>query len=111
MDPNTVLEFIRTRAKDMAVVDNGWDDDVMELASAFISLDEWINNGGFLPEAWNLSRPVGRPRHTNGSKLEGVPHGNRGSYNKGCRCLPCTAANRIGRNLNLKEMQEYGYDN
>lgn len=109
MDPNTALEFLRVNAKEMAV-EGVWDDDVMELASAFIGLDEWIVNGGFLPEAWNFPRPVGRPRHTSGEKLEGLPHGNRGSYNKGCHCLACTAANRIGRNLNAKEMKEYSYD-
>ena len=88
MDPTKALAEIRELVTH---------DDPAEVAEPIIErvtgLDEWITKGGFLPEQWN--RPVGRPRRTeDGVVLEGVVHGKRSSYNKGCRCVPCTEANR-----------------
>ena len=83
MDPTQALTDIRELTK----TTDG------ELAVKVDGLDEWITRGGFLPEQW---RPhVGRPRRTeDGVVLEGVVHGKRASYNKGCRCVECTVANR-----------------
>jgi hypothetical protein len=38
---------------------------------------------------------MGRPRHTSdGVVLDGIVHGKKHGYNQGCRCIPCTEANR-----------------
>ena len=42
----------------------------------------------------------GRPKRTeDGLVLPDVVHGKRSSYNKGCRCLACTEANYLRRDL------------
>ena len=43
MDPNVTLNRLRELA----------DDNDVEWANLFESLDEWFSQGGFLPEAWN----------------------------------------------------------
>jgi hypothetical protein len=93
MDPTQTLIEIREKAKAIArrTATRGTG---LELAEQFEDLDEWISRGGFPPEQW---RPhSGRPRRTeDGFVLEGVVHGKRASYNKGCRCMKCTEANRV----------------
>ncbi len=44
MDPDTALEEIRHRLFD--------EFDLYSLQQAFISLDEWLSAGGFLPKDW-----------------------------------------------------------
>ena len=51
MDPNACLERIRTLAK-YALGGDGEEGEYQELAEHCQALDEWIRNGGFLPESW-----------------------------------------------------------
>lgn len=76
------------------------------LAEKVSDLDEWLSKGGFPPEQWR-PRPGRRQLSEPGHILEGVVHGKRRSYDGGCRCLPCRAANRLRRNLTPTEMKEY----
>lgn len=105
MDPTAALEQIREKTKAVESIrmtrrrsPSGRDADLatagVELAEQFEDLDEWISRGGFLPEPWKPH--IGKPRRTEDGEpvLEGVKHGTRASYNKGCRCLECTRANR-----------------
>lgn len=58
MDPNATLELLRKQAQE--ILDNyekytGHDpiaDDAANLAELVQSLDQWLTNGGFLPEEW-----------------------------------------------------------
>lgn len=71
--------------------------EAIQLAETVQGLDGWMTAGGFLPEQWKHHLPLGRPRQlTEGVVLDGVAHGTRGSYNRGCRCLECRAANAAG---------------
>jgi hypothetical protein len=98
MDPTATLAEIRERLKH---------DDVARILELFTSLDEWISKGGFLPEQWQGDTHAGRPRRTeDGPIVEGVNHGTRRGYNLDCRCLPCTTANRLRRNLTPEEITE-----
>lgn len=106
MDPTQALTDIRNltqqietrRGKNLA--ETG-----VELAEKVEDLDEWMSRGGFPPEQWQ--RPNGRPRlKEEGPVLEGVVHGKRRSYNEGCRCTLCRAANRLRRNLSPAEIKE-----
>lgn len=107
MDPTKTLEEIRGLTQPAQLVDEGTGT-AYDLAERVIALDEWIANGGFLPEQWQAAaRRPGRPRRVeDGEVLEGVPHGKRRSYNLGCQCVACTAANRLRRNLTDEEMKE-----
>ena len=71
---------------------------ITRFAQKFVDLDTWMSEGGYLPAQWCLEQPVprGRPRReTDGPViLAGYPHGSRSTYNRGCRCLECTRANR-----------------
>lgn len=51
MDPTATLN----RLRELAAIVVGSDDDATasyELADAFQNLDEWLSNGGFLPDSW-----------------------------------------------------------
>ncbi len=51
MDPNETLE----RLRELAAIIVRSDDDATaayELADAVQNLDQWLSNGGFLPQAW-----------------------------------------------------------
>lgn len=77
------------------------------LTDLVLDLDEWLSKGGFLPDQWNNRR--GRPyRTSDGDIVETAKHGTRGGYNVRCRCMSCTLANRLKRNLTTDEMK--GYD-
>jgi len=104
MDPTKTLEELRELTQGDTL--DGLTDDIVE---RFAGLDDWISKGGFLPEQWaSAAHRPGRPRRLeDGDVLQGVPHGKRRSYNLGCQCIPCTAANRLRRNLTPTEMQEY----
>lgn len=102
MDPTEALKLAREEAARFTKMfdkDDGDDDDIIEVANDFVShflaLDAWIAGGGFQPEQWHQHAKMGRPRRTTVPvKLKGVEHGKRSSYNKGCRCMACTGANR-----------------
>ncbi|HEY5787692.1 MAG TPA: hypothetical protein VIT65_23250 [Microlunatus sp.] len=65
-----------------------------DLMEVFGALDSHLDEGGALPDQWR-NRKRGRPRATEeGEKLDGVTHGSRSGYNKGCRCNQCRRANR-----------------
>lgn len=54
MDPNATLHMIRTLC---SRIDDTLDNDVRsvlagELAECITDLDEWLERGGFLPDAW-----------------------------------------------------------
>lgn len=97
MDPTTTLEELRMLALEGDHT----------LGERFRDLDEWLSKGGFLPEQWN-TRKSGRPVRTEDGPtvIDGVAHGTRRGYNQGCKCVPCTAANRHRRNLTPTEIQE-----
>lgn len=100
MDPTEVLDQIREATAIYQDDPGVWEGSNYpdELASRVIDLDVWMSKGGFLPAQWCLQDavPRGRPRReTDGSViLDGYPHGSRSTYNRGCRCLECTGANR-----------------
>lgn len=56
MDPNECLKVILDRARE--IVENSDTNysvascDALELAESVQNLDEWIRDGGFLPDAW-----------------------------------------------------------
>jgi hypothetical protein len=53
MDPNTVLDSLRTLAEYLRDEDAGVVlDYAEETADAFQALDSWLSNGGFLPHDW-----------------------------------------------------------
>ena len=56
MDPDACLSYIRSvSARMIADCDNQVEldtDDAISLAEHIRALDEWIANGGFLPESW-----------------------------------------------------------
>lgn len=94
MDPTEALNRIREGVKDYYSDDwsAGQGD---ELVQDLQNLDEWMSKGGFPPDQWVTHITRGRPRRTqDGFVLDSVEHGTRSSYNKGCRCLKCTEANR-----------------
>ena len=101
MDPTACLTDIR-ELLDL----RGQPGALSEMADHVADLDEWMSKGGFPPAQWQ--KPDGRrPLTEPGVILEGVEHGKRRSYDKGCRCLACRAANRFKRNLTSTEMKEY----
>lgn len=57
MDPNATLKIMRQLTKRVQSRPNvtATDADAHELAAALVDLDEWLSNGGFLPQEW--SRP------------------------------------------------------
>lgn len=56
MDPNAILTTLREFSKrTINNPDNIDPDEVKEMAELFNSLDEWMSNEGFLPNAWNAS--------------------------------------------------------
>lgn len=111
MDPTATLTEIRELAESARLVPEGTGT-AYDLAEKVSDLDGWLSNGGFLPEQWQATIHPGRPRRTeDGTVLEGVIHGRRRSYNLGCRCIPCTAANRLKRNLTDAEYDELAYPN
>jgi len=48
VDPNATLDLIRAAVESVQNDDGG----ELELADLIKDLDEWLSNGGFLPEAW-----------------------------------------------------------
>ena len=68
------------------------------LAENVTILDTWLAAGEPLPEQWSdITYPTGKPRRQfDGVVVADATHGTRGGYNKGCRCLECTKANRVG---------------
>ena len=91
-----MLNNLRDEAQNLRGMDP--DGFVLQFVDNFDGLDTWMSEGGYLPAQWCLENPVprGRPRReTDGPVvLEGYPHGIRSTYNRGCRCLECTGANR-----------------
>jgi hypothetical protein len=54
MDPNACLAEIRTLVHQK--FENGWSiEDADRFYELVQSLDEWLSNGGFLPEWWKLA--------------------------------------------------------
>lgn len=53
MDPNQTLAEIR---KILATLTVGDTQRLAELADKIEDLDEWLSDGGFPPDAWNLTR-------------------------------------------------------
>lgn len=51
MDPNVALAVIRTLAKNILNLDYA-DNNAYDLAEVIDSLDSWLKDGGFLPDAW-----------------------------------------------------------
>lgn len=58
VDPNALLAQLRDAARSTM---DAWDDpelsdtvtvNEMQMAEAFLSLDDWVARGGFLPTAW-----------------------------------------------------------
>jgi hypothetical protein len=93
IDPSDALNQLRrlvSRNQDKGVTEEvTWD-----LMDVFGALDSHLDEGGALPDQWR-NRKRGRPRATEeGEKLDGVTHGTRSGYNKGCRCNQCRRANR-----------------
>ena len=94
MDPSKALDKIRLEIVNY-VTSPAWTP--VHLIEGIGALDDWMSKGGALPEQWVPEGKVrGRPRRdTDGPvTLEGEIHGKRSTYNKGCRCLECTGANR-----------------
>ena len=102
MDLTELLELIRTQASEVYMCgQNQTEVDGLQaicLATNLISLDTCLTEGVALPDQWvDVVHSVGKPRRQyDGVVLEDATHGTRGGYNKGCRCLECTKANRIG---------------
>lgn len=101
MDPTQCLADIRELVNESPEVD-----DIDALPEKVKALDEWMTKGGFPPQQWR--RLPGRsPLTEPGDILSGVKHGKRKSYDAGCKCLACRAANRLRRNLTPVELREY----
>lgn len=105
MDPDEALRLAREEGNRFSEMFDrdfyGDEDETIEIANNcivhFMALDGWMTNGGYLPGEWKPNHTLGRPRRlTSGVVLEKVTHGSRSAYNQGCRCIPCTAANRVG---------------
>lgn len=104
MDPTQTLAEIRELSQH---------EDPAEIADALTerieALDLWMSKGGFPPEQWVIKTPKGRPRRTtDGVIRDDVVHGTRRGYNKGCKCIPCTEANRNAATARriAKQMEE-----
>lgn len=109
MDPTVCLNEIRSLTSEAVCEKSDGLKEVLvdDLAEHIANLDGWLSSGGFLPEQW---RPrLGRPNRVGDGEpvLQDVPHGRRGSYNSGCRCMLCTLANRRKGNLTEEEMEYY----
>lgn len=67
---------------------------VGDLMTTVEGLFDHLEQGGHQPEQWRNVR-LGRPKEVEDGPvvLEGVRHGIRSSYNRGCRCTRCRAAN------------------
>jgi len=53
MDPNVTLRQLRAAVSDMAGDEFEFDASAVgDAAELFEALDEWLSNGGFLPEDW-----------------------------------------------------------
>ena len=69
---------------------------VNRLVEGFIEFDDYLTDGGELPEQWQHST-VGRPRLVEEGRKLDLPeerHGKASTYNLGCRCFACREANR-----------------
>lgn len=68
MDPNTALDEIRDLYEqiidDRANANDVADDDVDRLVDLIDALDEWITNGGFLPDDWKPRKRTKRARRS-----------------------------------------------
>jgi hypothetical protein len=106
VDPTQALTDIRGHINEFRTTREELPADAFgDLVTKVQGLDEWMSNGGFLPEQWK--RSMGRPRLVrDGPVLDGVEHGKRRSYNEGCHCTLCRAANRLRRNLTPAEIKE-----
>jgi hypothetical protein len=111
MDPTQTLAEIRAGMSRIRANNKRASVSAAKILEHVNQLDEWMSTGGFPPEQWK--RPTGRPLLTTPgpvlSEWNGHPvaHGMRKSYDHGCRCLACRAANRLRRNLSERETQEY----
>lgn len=108
MDPTQALSDIRDHIKEFRDSREEPPADVIgDLFTKVEGLDDWMSKGGFPPEQWRPHN--GRPRREEDGDvvLDDVVHGRRAAYNKGCRCVPCTAANRLKRSLTPTEMKEH----
>lgn len=54
MDPTTALEELRQLI--VATADGEIDFTPGDIEERFMALDEWLSNGGFLPEQWSKGR-------------------------------------------------------
>lgn len=54
MDPNATLEELRRLIEGTKSAER--DTLAEEIADRFEALDQWLSNGGFLPDAWNKNR-------------------------------------------------------
>lgn len=106
MDPTVALKNLRTAAGELrATLPRGAHEITDQVLDGLEDLDNWLSKGGFLPKQWRSS--PGRPQLTeDGTTLEGVPHGRRSSYNKGCHERLCRRANTLRRDLTDDEIKE-----
>jgi hypothetical protein len=84
----------RMRAKAEALEDRRLPPAAREIVEDFTTLDRMLSAGRRLPIQWKGRRTGREPIVEDGEVLEGVTHGRRYAYNKGCKCGPCRAANR-----------------
>jgi len=52
MDPDKVLEEIRSLCQEAYETSENSESTACMLAAAFTALDEWLVQGGFLPKGW-----------------------------------------------------------
>lgn len=62
MDPNAALKMMRLRAEELLSGTHTSNDEEidagLELAEYACALDEWLTNGGFMPEDWKHANPA-----------------------------------------------------
>ena len=108
MDSTDALEVIRGLALDLATDPyHQSTDQVLALTDQLGELDAYLTNGGFIPGQWSAaSHTLGKPRRLHDGVVLDVTHGTRASYNRGCRCLECTKANRDGHRRYIQSTKE-----
>lgn len=75
MDPNKVLKKARAKAERI-LNDDSNTAEAQAFAEHFQALDEWLSNGGFLPEDWRALRlaPAERCRECHLPQNGACPH-------------------------------------
>jgi hypothetical protein len=52
MDPNELLKDLIKQAKFVLKNENTHDDQIIAMAERVVNLDNWLKNGGFIPDRW-----------------------------------------------------------